>query len=196
MFSLQANPMQQSWDKRTPLHFAAQHRHATVIRQLLLHPSRRQSPSSTLQQPPAMQQPPMQTALEQHQKATEADQQQNQHTSDTVLSELPLPVCEPQSAQTDLHNSNTTQKAGSVPRHASIQDAASSLQSLQSGIHFAAETVSRQAEDTASNGSIDDGEQLDYTWEDADAMEALLALTSDCSVQSSPQSPNPAGRIL
>lgn len=81
--------------------------------------------------------------------------------------------------------------------HATIHDAASSLQSLQSGIQyepFAAETISRQEVDTASNGSVDDVEQLDFTGEDVDAMEALLALTSDCSVQSPPHSQNPAGK--
>lgn len=86
-----------------------------------------------------------------------------------------------------------------MPGHASIQDAASSLQSLQSGIQyepFAAETISRQEADAASDGSIDDVKQLDYTWEDADAMEALLALTSECSVQSPPQTVNPAGKAF
>ena len=86
-----------------------------------------------------------------------------------------------------------------MPGHASIQDAASSLQSLQSGIQydpFAAETISRHIIDTASDGSVDDVEQLDYTWEDANAMEALLALTSECSVQSPPPSHSPAGKAF
>lgn len=191
--------MQQSWDKRTPLHFAAQHRHPTVIRQLLLHPSLRQNPTSALQHLPGFvtQRPPLHPALQQHQKAPDADQQQNQDMSGAVLPELLLPVCEPHNAQTDLHNSKTLQKTGSVLGHASIQDAASSLQSLQSGIQYepvAAETTSKQEVDTASNSSVDDVEQLDYTGEDADAMEALLALTSDCSVQSPTQSQNPAGK--
>ena len=138
-----------------------------------------------------MQHPPMQPALQQHQNAPDANQQQNQDMSDTVLSE-------PHNAETDLHKRNTLQKAGCVPGHASIQDAADSLQSLQSGIQYephaaAAEASNRQEVDTTSKGSADDAEQLDYTGEDAEAMKALLALTSDCFVQSPPPSQNPAG---
>jgi hypothetical protein len=83
---------------------------------------------------------------------------------------------------------------------ASLHDAASSLQSLHSGIHFEPYaagdiTNARQEEeeevDADSAGSAHD--QLDYTGADAEAMDALLALTSDFSVQSPPKPQNPAG---
>lgn len=141
-----------------------------------------------------MQQTPMQPAWQQHQKAPDADQQQHQNMSDTVLSET-------HNAQTDLHNSKTLQKAGSARGLASMQDAARSLHSLQSGIQYepyavAAEASNRQEVDTTSYGSADDAEQLDYTGEDAEAMQALLALTSDCSVQSPQQPQHPAGKVI
>ncbi len=83
---------------------------------------------------------------------------------------------------------------------ASLHDAASSLQSLHSGIQFepyAAGDIAnaRQEEeeevDADSAGSAHD--QLDYTGADAEAMDALLALTNDFSVQSPPRPQNPAG---
>jgi len=85
---------------------------------------------------------------------------------------------------------------------ASLHDAASSLQSLHSGIHFEPYaagdiTNARQEEeeevDADSAGSAHD--QLDYTGADAEAMDALLALTSDFSVQSPPKPQNPAGEL-
>ena len=193
---LQANPMQQSWDKRTPLHFAAQHRHPTVIRQLLFHPSLRQNPTSALRHPSgfALQDLPVQPALQQHQQALYTNGHQAQDISEAVLPNLPLSLHKPYNAQIEVQNSK---QADLVSGHASIQDAASSLQSLQSGIQYepyAAGTTSRQEPDTRSNSSVDSAEELDYTGEDAHAMEALLALTSDCSVQSPSQSQNPAGK--
>lgn len=192
---LQADPMQQSWDKRTPLHFAAQHRHPTVIRQLLLHPSLRQNPTSALQHPSgfALQYRPIQPELQQHPQALDTGGHQAQNISEAVLPKSPLPVHEP---QIEIQNSKPA-KADLVSGHASVQNAASSLQSLHSGIQYepyVAGTISRQEPDTTSNSSIDGAEELDYTGEDAHAMEALLALTSDCSVQSPSQSHNPAGK--
>lgn len=188
--------MQQSWDKRTPLHFAAQHRQPTVIRQLLLHPSLRQNPTSALQYPSgfAPQYPPTQPALQQHQQVLDTDGHPAQDISEAVLPKLPLSVHGPYNAQIEVQNSK---QADLVSGHASIENAASSLQSLHSGIQYepyADGTSSRQEPDTRSNSSVDGAEELDYTGEDAHAMEALLALTSDCSVQSPSQSQNPAGK--
>lgn len=187
--------MQQSWDKRTALHFAAQHCHPTVIRQLLLHSSLRQSPSFATPSS-AMQYPPMQPALQQHPQSPDADQQQDLAMTEDVLPESHLQAPASYNAQTDSDNSTMLQQADAVLGHASIQDAASSLQSLQSGIQYepyAAGSVSRQETDTTNNCSDGVAEQLDYTGDDANAMEALLALTSECSVQFPPQLHNPAG---
>lgn len=81
---------------------------------------------------------------------------------------------------------------------ASLHDAASSLQSLHSGIHFepyAADDITngKQENDVDADSARSAHDQLDYTGADAEAMDALLALTSDCSVQSSPKLQNPAG---
>ena len=217
MCYLQADPMLHSWDKRTPLHFAAQHRHPLVIRQLLLHPSLRQHPSST-----------MRTLQQQHLQAADSDQDQHiaeggaasglqtatQHTSCRQTSPgSQLPASAMHSAQTYSQSQSTSQQPGhSTPHMDSIQDAASSLQSLQSGIHYeplvgAASgqcpvdgqpsgvqwADSGQTAEDELDCSAEAAEVLDYTGEDADAMDALLALTSDCSVQSPPKAHHPAG---
>ncbi len=80
---------------------------------------------------------------------------------------------------------------------ASLHDAASSLQSLHSGIQFepyAADDISNSKQTEEAEGSAGTAhDQLDYTGADAEAMDALLALTSDFSVQSPPRPQNPAG---
>lgn len=165
--------MQQSWDKRTALHFAAQHRHPAVIRQLLLHPSLR------LADPHApMPNPPYQNGPNHQQVNGRCSDQPHAPASDEDMQE--------QQPQAELNQ-------------ASLHDAASSLQSLHSGIQFepyAADISNiKQAEeevDADSAGSAYD--QLDYTGTDAEAMGALLALTSDFSVQSPPKPQNPAGK--
>lgn len=244
MWLMQADPMRQSWDKRTPMHFAAQHRHPAVIRQLLLHPSLRQIPSPAMQnpygsamqypigsavqhlsgsamQPPpspamapppgsamatppgsAMQHPPgspvpcpsMQPAL--HQKAPDIDQDQAQDMAEAAWPKAQSQVDNAHhNAQTDLHSNQTLQQAEPQPGYASIQEAASSLQSLQSGIQYEPYVAANGNEgpDATSNSSVDSVEQLDHTGQDAEAMQALLAITNDCSVQSPPRSHNPAG---
>ena len=232
---MQADPLQQSWDKRTPLHFAAQHRHPAVIRQLLLHPSLRESPSSAMQNAPvpamqehpgsamqhppgsalqpisgsavqhppgsavqnfdgsampyppgsaaqhswgsAMQRPPgsatphppgpatpqppgaavqppsMQPALHPHQRASHTNQDQAQDTAELALPAAHLQVGQAHyDTQTDLHSNQTLQQAASHPDYASVQDAASSLRSLQSGIQYESYTgaTDREGPDTTS----------------------------------------------
>ena len=182
--------MQQSWDKRTPLHFAAQHRHPAVMRQLLLHPTLRQLPYPALPQtqsayPTAQQPSQAQIRDRDHDMTGEIQPDMQPHEQNTS------------SAQTDPHSRIAPQRiTGSQPDLNNAQDAAKSLQSLQSGIQYepyATGAVSRQEVDAVSNSSVEAAEQLDYTGEDADAMDALLALTSDCSVQSPPRLQNPAG---
>ena len=80
-----------------------------------------------------------------------------------------------------------------------MESAANSLQSLHSGIQHEPGTAgvsrnSRQEEKSSSMGGADAHALLDYTGEDAEAMDALLALTTDCSVQSPPQLQSPAGK--
>ncbi|KAL0017956.1 hypothetical protein WJX77_008045 [Trebouxia sp. C0004] len=166
----QADPLQQSWDKRTALHFAAQHRHPAVIRQVLLHPSLR------LPDPQAPVPNPSYQNGRNH-------QQVNGICSDQPHAAAPDEDMQEQHPQAELNQ-------------ASLHDAASSLQSLHSGIQFEPYaagdfTNARQEEevDACSAGSAH--EQLDYTGADAEAMDALLALTSDFSVQSPPRPQNP-----
>jgi len=83
---------------------------------------------------------------------------------------------------------------------ASLHDAANSLQSLHSGIQFEPYaagdiTHAKQEEEVDAGGAGSAHEQLDYTGADAEAMDALLALTSDFSVQSPPRPQNPAGEL-
>ncbi|DBA77943.1 TPA: hypothetical protein ACH3X2_008364 [Trebouxia sp. C0005] len=164
----QADPLQQSWDKRTALHFAAQHRHPAVIRQLLLHPSLRlpdphaRVPNLSYQNAPIV----------------------NGICSDQPHASAPDEDMQEQHPQAELNQ-------------ASLHDAASSLQSLHSGIHFepyAADDITngKQENDVDADSARSAHDQLDYTGADAEAMDALLALTSDCSVQSSPKLQNPA----
>lgn len=195
---MQADPMQQAWDNRSPLHFAAQHRYPAVIRQLLLHPSLRETPSSATQHPSgsAMQHPPTQPVLQQHQHAPDAEQHQDQDmVEDALLSDAHSQLQESHNAQTDADSKQILQQADRYDEHASIQDAASSLQSLQSGIQYEPNPGANVSEetDTTSDGTLDDAEQLDYTGQDAEALQALLALTNDCSVQSPLRARNPAG---
>lgn len=195
MSHLQADPLQQSWDKRTPLHFAAQHRHPAVIRQLLLHPTLRQHPHP---QPQPQPQFPLCPTAQQPPQPQTSDQDLDM--IDDIPSESQPHAHNTNSAQTEPHSRTAPQRIdGSEPDLDNVQDAANSLQSLQSGIQYepyAAGTVNRPEADTFSNGSVEAAEQLDYTREDADAMDALLALTNDCSVQSPPRRQNPAGESI
>ncbi|KAL3131575.1 hypothetical protein ABBQ38_007875 [Trebouxia sp. C0009 RCD-2024] len=255
----QADPTRQSWDKRTPLHFAAQHRHPAIIRQLLVHPSLRESPSSAMQYPngfamqhpigsavqhppgsampnppgsampnppgsamqhppgsampnppgfamqhpigSAMQHPPGSAAQRpltppaMHPQAPDIDQDQAQDMAEAALPKAQLQVDEARhNAQTDLHRNQILQQADPRPGCASIQEAASSLQSMQSGIQYEPDAGANGNEepDATSNSSVGSVGQLDYTGQDAEAMQALLALTNDCSVQSPPRAHNPA----
>ena len=162
--------MQQSWDKRTALHFAAQHRHPAVIRQLLLHPSLRLSDPHAPVRDPSYQNGPN-------------HQQVNGICSDQPHASAPDENMQEHHPQAELNQ-------------ASLHDAASSLQSLHSGIQYEPYAVGdvfdvKQAADADSAGSAHD--KLDYTGADAEAMDALLALTNDFSVQSPPRLQNPAG---
>ena len=168
--------MQQSWDKRTALHFAAQHRHPAVVRQLLVHPSLR------LPDPHAPVPNPSYQSGPNH-------QQLNGTCSDQLHASASDEDMQEKSPQAELNQT-------------SLHDAASSLQSLHSGIQFEPYaagdiTNARQEEeeeeevDADSAGSARD--QLDHTGADAEAMDALLALTSDFSVQSPFKPQNPAG---
>ena len=165
--------MQQSWDKRTALHFAAQHRHPAVIRQLLLHPSLR------LPDPHApVPNPSYQNGLN--------HQQVNGICSDQPHASAPDEDMQEHHPQAELNQ-------------ASLHDAASSLQSLHSGIQYEPyaggdiSNVKQEEEELDANSAGSAHDQLDYTGADAEAMDALLALTSDFSVQSPPRPQNPAG---
>ena len=189
---MQADPMQQSWDQRTALHVAAQHCHPAVIRQLLLHPSRRpqvytsSTPASSLV--PA-QYPGHQNGLSCGQDQTmtaEPPQETRRHTNGMHAAGTQAPV----SAEGMQQHPEAAEL-----EHGSMQDAANSLQSLHSGVHYqpyADRTISDNKQEEDPTGSVH-AEQLDYTGADADAMDALLALTSDISVQSPPRLQNPAG---
>lgn len=92
------------------------------------------------------------------------------------------------------------QQPAAEPFQDSMESAANSLQSLHSGIQYEPGTAdgshnSRQEEGSSSMGGAGAHAALDYTGEDAEAMDALLALTSDCSVQSPPQLQSPAGKL-
>ncbi len=170
--------MQQSWDKRTALHFAAQHRHPAVIRQLLLHPSLRPPDPHA---PHGVPNPPYQNGPN--------HQQVNGRCSDQPHASAPDEDMQEQQPQAELNQ-------------ASLHDAASSLQSLHSGIQFepyAADdsTNARQEEEEEvdADSAVSAHDQLEYTGADAEAMDALLALTSDFSVQSPPKPQNPAGEL-
>ena len=163
--------MQQSWDKRTALHFAAQHRHLAVIRQLLLHPSLR------LPDPHAPVPNPSYQNAPNHQQA-------NGRCSDQPHASAPDEDMQEQHPHAELNQ-------------ASLHDAASSLQSLHSGIQFepyaAGDIINGKQEEVDADSAGSAHDQLDYTGADAAAMDALLALTSDFSVQSPPRSQDPAG---
>lgn len=185
---LQADPLQQSWDQRAPLHIAAQHHHPTVIRQLLLHPSLRTLQHATVPQQTSGQ--PSQHHLHQQNGSSHHHQDEDMaaaHPDGPSLQSNAMLTAEAQV----VTRSHSMQEQPAEPEQDSLQDAASSLQSVYSGIHYepyAAGNLSSSRQEDA-----DADEHLDYTGADADAMDALLALTSDISVQSPRRPQNPAG---
>lgn len=222
----QADPMLQSWDQRTALHFAALHRHPAVIRQLLMHPALRlDSPTyETVPNPTpdTMQQTQMHdspsnshaTAAVHGSMVTDQDQDMTAAEHNDSASQLTennaLPAQHGYSHDAGLHPSAEEPPQNQGGKRISEDDvrfAASSLQSLHS-----AGQQNHQQNNPSPNPSpdptaeaqmaadmrqqLEDSDELDYTAADSEAMDALLALTSDFSLRSPPKLQAPADHFL
>lgn len=209
--------MLQSWDKRTPLHVAAQHRQPAVIREILLDPQVRLQLSGPSQHPskpchstqhgnvatpsssyahrdqhlqPAVSESAAMGGQAQHQPHLSTDTCSNVGMPHTAyLSQHQLPTAsnssrnalsaqhaQQQQATNSTGRSGVIEVASSQEEDDQMQAAASSLHSLQSGHEDRRHLcVTDRATESAASSMVDD---------DADALDALLSLTSGCSMQS------------
>ena len=208
---MQANPLLQSWDLRTPLHVAAQHRQPAVIREILLDPQvRRQlagNPSQSVNNTPARGMPVSSSKTDSitqpssymhlntdHQDSQRAQQQlgigTNGQTEHMPVADMvdDKDNAQLQAAVEGLHSLRSAHLHFAMSSRSEAAPEKSVMHAhLQSDISKQAATAMPNAMHEADAGSheaeassMGGGEEID----DTDALDALMLLTADCSMQS------------
>lgn len=194
MYGLQADLTLQSWDLRTPLHVAAHHRQPAIIRELLLDPHVRlqlhQSSTPTAQAQSHHSNP--RSGISSHDISANPS-----HASRVAMNSLIGDAQQQQTAQPHISHPDQDETSAQDEEDGQMQAAADSLNFLQSADLG---SLSSLIQPPASSGRGVDGmdgsdaltshaeedmlqADADSSLDDADALDALLSLTADCSMQ-------------